>query len=57
MTETPEENPRAALEKEFDHAPVAQRKKDESKKSASSIRFTRVANGLDRLFAGLLEAK
>lgn len=57
MTETPEENPRAALEKEFDHAPVAQRKKDESKKSASSIRFTRVANGLDRMLIGLLEAK
>jgi hypothetical protein len=51
------ENPREALHEQFRHVSDVKRKRSESKESAQHIRFTRVANGLDRMLARLLEAK
>lgn len=52
-----DENPREALNEQFQHVPDVERKRRESEESAQHIRFTRVANGLDRMLARLLEAK
>ena len=50
-------DPREALRKEFEHAPVIARKQRESWRITSLVRADRIANGLDVLIRTALEPK